>query len=95
MIKYNFLVEQAFRDKENNKQERKIGDIIENITEERVQKLNEAKVGRVINAIYIEEKATVQKNKKQENKKEIEKEIEKEINEQKDGTEEEVVKVEE
>lgn len=56
MIKYNFKVEVPFLDKTNNKKEVK-KDAILVVTEERLKELNEAKVGRVISAVYEEEKA--------------------------------------
>lgn len=56
MIKYNFKVEVPFLDKTNNKKEVK-KDAVLVVTEERLKELNEAKVGRVISAVYEEEKA--------------------------------------
>lgn len=55
MIKYNFKVEVSFRDKTNNLKEVKKGTVIE-VTEERLQQLNAAEVGRVISAKYVEDK---------------------------------------
>ena len=55
MIKYNFKVEVPFRDKTNNLKEVK-KDAILQVTEERLQELNAAEVGRVISAEYVEEK---------------------------------------
>ena len=55
MIKYNFKVEVSFRDKTNNKEEVKKDTVIQE-TEERLKELNEAQVGRVISAVYVEDK---------------------------------------
>ena len=55
MIKYNFKVEVSFRDKTNNKEEVKKDTVIQ-VTEERLKELNEAQVGRVISAVYVEDK---------------------------------------
>lgn len=72
MIKYKFKVEVPFLDKTNNLKEVKKDAILE-VTEERLQQLNAAEVGRVISAVYVEDKAdktptkpTKQKNKKDE-----------------------------
>ncbi len=71
MIKYNFKVEVSFRDKTKNKKEVKKGTVIQ-VTEERLKELNEAQVGRVISAEYVEDKKPIQtkKNKKEENSEE-------------------------
>ena len=71
MIKYNFKVEVSFRDKTNNKKEVKKGAVIQ-ITEERLKELNEAQVGRVVSAEYVEDEKPTQtkKAKKEENSKE-------------------------
>lgn len=69
MIKYKFKVEVPFLDKTNNLKEVKKDAILE-VTEERLQQLNAAEVGRVISAEYVEDKTptkpTKQKNKKDE-----------------------------
>lgn len=69
MIKYNFKVEVPFLDKTNNLKEVKKDSVLK-VTEERLQELNKAEVGRVISAEYEEEKATTKvtktKNKKDE-----------------------------
>lgn len=69
MIKYNFKVEVPFLDKTNKLAEVK-KDTILVVTEERLKQLNDAKVGRVISAEYVEDKtptkATKGKNKKEE-----------------------------
>ena len=77
MIKYNFKVEESFKDKTNNKKYIK-KDTILVVTEERLQELNDAKVGRVISAEYVEDKdgKTPTKNTKgRKNNKEEETEI--------------------
>ncbi len=68
MIKYNFKVEVPFLDKTNNKKEVK-KDAILVVTEERLKELNEAKVGRVISAVYEEEKADAKTTKATKTKK--------------------------
>lgn len=68
MIKYNFKVEVPFLDKTNNKKEVK-KDAILVVTEERLKELNEAKVGRVISAVYEEEKADTKTTKATKTKK--------------------------
>lgn len=69
MIKYKFKVEVPFLDKTNNLKEVKKDAILE-VTEERLQQLNAAEVGRVISAEYIEDKTPAKptrgKNKKEE-----------------------------
>lgn len=72
MIKYKFKVEVPFLDKTNNLKEVKKDAILE-VTEERLQQLNAAEVGRVISAVYVEDKSdktpakpTRQKNKRDE-----------------------------
>ena len=71
MIKYNFKVEESFRDKTNNKKEVKKDDILQ-VTEERLKELNEAQVGRVISAIYVEDEKekSSKENKKDKSSKE-------------------------
>ena len=54
MIKYKFKVEEPFTDKYTNKDI--IKDAILEVTEERLQELNAAEVGRVISAEYVEDK---------------------------------------
>ena len=54
MIKYKFKVEEPFTDKYTNKNI--IKDAILEVTEERLQELNAAEVGRVISAEYVEDK---------------------------------------
>ncbi len=68
MIKYNFKVEVPFLDKTNNKKEVK-KDAVLVVTEERLKELNEAKVGRVISAVYEEEKADAKTTKATKKKK--------------------------
>lgn len=68
MIKYNFKVEVPFLDKTNNKKEVK-KDAVLVVTEERLKELNEAKVGRVISAVYVEEKADAKTTKTTKTKK--------------------------
>ena len=68
MIKYNFKVEVPFLDKTNNKKEVK-KDTVLVVTEERLKELNEAKVGRVISAVYEEEKADAKTTKATKTKK--------------------------
>lgn len=68
MIKYNFKVEVPFLDKTNNKKEVK-KDAILVVTEERLKELNEAKVGRVISAVYEEEKTDIKTTKATKTKK--------------------------
>lgn len=68
MIKYNFKVEVPFLDKTNNKKEVK-KDAILVVTEERLKELNEAKVGRVISAVYEEEKTDTKTTKATKTKK--------------------------
>ncbi len=68
MIKYNFKVEVPFLDKTNNKKEVK-KDAVLVVTEERLKELNEAKVGRVISAVYEEEKADTKTTKATKTKK--------------------------
>ena len=68
MIKYNFKVEVPFLDKTNNKKEVK-KDAILVVTEERLKELNEAKVWRVISAVYEEEKADAKTTKATKTKK--------------------------
>ena len=73
MIKYIFKVETTFLDKTNKLKEVKKGDIIE-VTEERLQELNKAEVGRVVSAKYIEdksEKTTTKSKDKKDKKKEL------------------------
>lgn len=69
MIKYNFKVEVPFLDKTNKLAEVK-KDAVLVVTEERLKQLNDAKVGRVISAEYVEDKtptkSTKGKNKKEE-----------------------------
>lgn len=69
MIKYNFKVEVPFSDKTNKLAEVK-KDTVLVVTEERLKQLNDAKVGRVISAEYVEDKtptkSTKGKNKKEE-----------------------------
>lgn len=69
MIKYKFKVEVPFLDKTNNLKEVKKDAILE-VTEERLQQLNAAEVGRVISAEYVEDKTPAKptrgKNKKEE-----------------------------
>lgn len=69
MIKYNFKVEVPFLDKTNKLAEEK-KDAVLVVTEERLKQLNDAKVGRVISAEYVEDKtptkSTKGKNKKEE-----------------------------
>lgn len=69
MIKYNFKVEVPFLDKTNKLAEVK-KDAILVVTEERLKQLNDAKVGRVISAEYVEDKTPAKptrgKNKKEE-----------------------------
>lgn len=68
MIKYNFKVEVPFLDKTNNKKEvKKDANLV--VTEERLKELNEAKVGRVISAVYEEEKADAKTTKATKTKK--------------------------
>lgn len=68
MIKYNFEVEVPFLDKTNNKKEVK-KDAVLVVTEERLKELNKAKVGRVISAVYEEEKADAKATKATKTKK--------------------------
>ena len=69
MIKYNFKVEVPFLDKTNKLAEVKKETVLV-VTEERLKQLNDAKVGRVISAEYVEDKtptkSTKGKNKKEE-----------------------------
>ena len=69
MIKYKFKVEVPFLDKTNNLKAVKEDTILE-VTEERLKQLNDAKVGRVISAEYVEDKTPTKptrgKNKKEE-----------------------------
>ena len=69
MIKYKFKVEVPFLDKTNNLKAVKEDTILE-VTEERLKQLNDAKVGRVISAEYVEDKTPAKptrgKNKKEE-----------------------------
>lgn len=69
MIRYKFKVEVPFLDKTNNLKEVKKDAILE-VTEERLQQLNAAEVGRVISAEYVENKTPAKptrgKNKKEE-----------------------------
>lgn len=69
MIKYKFKVEVPFLDKTNNLKAVEEDTILE-VTEERLKQLNNAKVGRVISAVYVEDKTPTKptrgKNKKEE-----------------------------
>lgn len=90
MIKYNFKVEVPFLDKTNNKKEVK-KDAILVVTEERLKELNEAKVGRVISAVYEEEKADAKTTKAAKTKKNEETKVE-ETAEANEGVAEEAAK---
>lgn len=62
MIKYNFKVEVPFLDKTNKLAEVK-KDAVLVVTEERLKQLNDAKVGRVISAEYVEDKTPTKSTK--------------------------------
>ena len=82
MIKYNFKVEVSFRDKTNNKKEVKKDTVIQ-VTEERLKELNEAQVGRVISAVYVEDKKDNKSTKTKSNKEDKEEESSKKDKEEK------------
>lgn len=100
MIKYNFLVEEAFRDGRNNKKRVNVNDILV-VDEERLKELNAAKVGRVISAEYvadideIEDKQISNKNakRKRKSKTKTESNSKKENNEQKNTKEDETEEI--
>lgn len=70
MIKYNFKVEVPFLDKTNKLAEVK-KDAVLVVTEERLKQLNDAKVGRVISAEYVEDKTPTKSTKEKKKKEEV------------------------
>ena len=78
MIKYNFEVEQPFKDSKNNNKKVYAKQVIEVFEQERLDELNKAKVGRVISAEYIEDTDEVVKSKSKRTRKTTEKNAKKE-----------------